>query len=90
MTSIPTRIYRDELPMLQDVAVNIDNIDSALDAMVNRAKENRGYTLFTINLDHLVKLRVRSPFFRSLSARRLRDRRWLARCLAVASARPLR
>jgi exopolysaccharide biosynthesis WecB/TagA/CpsF family protein len=63
MTSIQTGIYRDELPMLQDVAVNIDNIDSALDAMVNRSKAHRGYTLFTINLDHLVKLRVDRRFF---------------------------
>lgn len=68
MTSIPTRIYRDELPMLQDVAVNIDNINSALDAMVNRAKENRGYTLFTINLDHLVKLKSIAVFSQPISA----------------------
>lgn len=68
MTSIPTRIYRDELPMLQDVAVNIDNINSALDAMVNRAKARRGYTLFTINLDHLVKLKSIAAFLRPISA----------------------
>lgn len=40
-----------------DVRVNIANMPQALRAIAERTRARRGYTLFTVNLDHLVKLR---------------------------------
>ena len=51
-----------EEPAIEDVAVNLRDLRAALDATVARAKAHRGFTLFTINLDHLVKMR-RDPRF---------------------------
>jgi exopolysaccharide biosynthesis WecB/TagA/CpsF family protein len=39
-----------------DLKVNLANMDEALDAIATRTQARQGYTLFTANLDHLVKL----------------------------------
>jgi len=39
-----------------DLRVNLANRQQALDAIATRAEAGQGYTLFTANLDHLVKL----------------------------------
>ena len=44
-------------PPLSDLRVNIANMTQALGAIDRRARAKEGYTLFTINLDHLVKLK---------------------------------
>jgi exopolysaccharide biosynthesis WecB/TagA/CpsF family protein len=40
-----------------DLRVNIANMTQAIGAIDRRARAKKGYTLFTINLDHLVKLK---------------------------------
>ena len=45
-----------------DLRVNLANIQEALAAIADRAQAGQGYTLFTANLDHLVKLRADRRF----------------------------
>lgn len=45
-----------------DVKVNIANPQQALDAVIERAVNRHGFMLFTINLDHLVKMQVDRRF----------------------------
>lgn len=47
--------------------INCPDMDSALRAIIHRAKSGDGFTVFTLNLDHLVKLR-RSADFREAYA----------------------
>jgi exopolysaccharide biosynthesis WecB/TagA/CpsF family protein len=63
MYSVQSETYHDMSSAIQDIEVNVCNIDAALDVMISRAKSSRGYTLFTINLDHLVKLRTDRRFY---------------------------
>ena len=44
------------------VGVNIVNLTHALDAIMERTIARKGYTLFTVNLDHLVKLKSNRRF----------------------------
>ncbi len=48
---------RREVSAAYDLRINIANMREALKAIGESAREGRGYTLFTANLDHLVKLR---------------------------------
>lgn len=53
------------LPLLAAIdghGINCPNLAQAVHAAVQRAKSGDGFTLFTLNLDHLVKLR-RNPAF---------------------------
>lgn len=42
--------------------INLATLDAAVDAAIGRAKEQRGFRLFTLNLDHLVKRRDDAAF----------------------------
>ena len=44
------------LPLISDLRINIANLRQAVKTIVARSKAGRGYTFFTFNLDHLVKL----------------------------------
>jgi exopolysaccharide biosynthesis WecB/TagA/CpsF family protein len=43
-------------------AITTPNLDSALHSAITAARANRSFTLFTLNLDHLVKLRRNEKF----------------------------
>src|ERR1700722_12309323 len=43
-------------------AINIATQTELIDKIVDRAKSRRGFTLFTMNLDHLVKRRADAAF----------------------------
>lgn len=45
-----------------DIEVNVASIDAAIDAVVSKALARQGYTLFTVNLDHMVKMKVDKAF----------------------------
>lgn len=47
---------------IEGVTINLPTLQAATDAALERAKAGRGFALFTLNLDHLVKLRT-SPDF---------------------------
>ncbi len=47
---------RGSLPAATDLRINIANLRQAVKTIVARSKAGRGYTFFTFNLDHLVKL----------------------------------
>ena len=47
---------------VSDLTVNIANMRAALRAIKERAEAGKGYTLFTVNLDHLVKLKTDRRF----------------------------
>ena len=51
-----------------ELRLNMHDMPHCLETMVARAKARRGFTLFTVNLDHLVKLR-RDAAFRAAYAR---------------------
>jgi N-acetylglucosaminyldiphosphoundecaprenol N-acetyl-beta-D-mannosaminyltransferase len=62
-------IAHDDAPsLLIGVTVNLDGLDAALDSVIVRALAGRGFTLFTLNLDHLVKMRKNSRFREAYSA----------------------
>lgn len=43
-------------------AINLPTLAGAVDAAIGRAREHRGFRLFTLNLDHLVKRRDDAAF----------------------------
>ena len=45
-----------------ELRVNMVNMRRALDAIIGSALARRGFTLFTVNLDHMVKLGQSAPF----------------------------
>ncbi|MCU0819613.1 MAG: WecB/TagA/CpsF family glycosyltransferase [Beijerinckiaceae bacterium] len=45
--------------------INLATLDAAVDAAIGRAREHRGFRLFTLNLDHLVKRRDDTAFRRA-------------------------
>jgi UDP-N-acetyl-D-mannosaminuronic acid transferase (WecB/TagA/CpsF family) len=47
---------RGNVPAAPDLRINIANLRQAVKTIVARSKAGRGYTFFTFNLDHLVKL----------------------------------
>ncbi len=59
MYALQSSVFSESLPVPSnsEISVNLQNMESALEIMANRAKARRGFTLFTINLDHLVKLK---------------------------------
>ena len=50
------------------VRVNLFAPQQALEAVLARLEEGRAFTLFTLNLDHVVKLRGSGPFRRCYAA----------------------
>lgn len=67
--SASVSIAHDDAPsLLIDVTVNLGGLDAALDSVIVRALAGRGFTLFTLNLDHLVKMRKNSSFREAYSA----------------------
>lgn len=46
------------------IAINLPTLGAAVDAAASRAEAGRGFALFTLNLDHLVKLKT-DPAFRA-------------------------
>lgn len=50
------------------VTVNLSGLDAALDTITRRAAAGRGFSLFTVNLDHLVKLRNDARFRQAYGA----------------------
>ena len=60
-------------PAVSELRVNMINMRRALDAIVGNALARKGFTLFTVNLDHMVKLEdhvhARSPISFSLAWR---------------------
>lgn len=54
--------------VIEGVRITLPTLDIAAAQAIDRAERGLGFTLFTLNLDHLVKLRV-SPDFRSAYGR---------------------
>jgi N-acetylglucosaminyldiphosphoundecaprenol N-acetyl-beta-D-mannosaminyltransferase len=52
----------DALVTIDSNAINIRRMDQAVTNIVNAAKSGESFTLFTLNLDHLVKLRTDDAF----------------------------
>lgn len=50
------------LARIDGQAINLANLDAAVDAAMGRARAQRGFRLFTLNLDHLVKRRDDARF----------------------------
>ena len=48
--------------VIQGVEINIPTMDMAIDALIGAAKKAETFSCFTLNLDHLVKLRQSSSF----------------------------
>ena len=48
----------------QQIRVNLGTMDETVEKVCNDAQQGRGFSLFTLNLDHLVKLRL-IPAFRA-------------------------
>jgi exopolysaccharide biosynthesis WecB/TagA/CpsF family protein len=53
--------------VIEGVTINLPTLQAATDAALARARAGRGFALFTLNLDHLVKLQT-SPDFRAAYA----------------------
>lgn len=51
-----------DLPEGSELRVNMVNMRRALDAIIGSALARKGFTLFTVNLDHMVKLGKSEPF----------------------------
>lgn len=54
--------------VIEGVRINLPTLQAATDAVLARARTGRGFALFTLNLDHLVKLET-SPDFREAYGR---------------------
>jgi N-acetylglucosaminyldiphosphoundecaprenol N-acetyl-beta-D-mannosaminyltransferase len=49
-------------PSLENIAINIEDLNSAIDNVVSCARAGQGFCFFTVNLDHLVKLQSDARF----------------------------
>ena len=58
----PKTIETDRGVAVAGVRVNVDSLTQAISEIIDRAKHGRGFTLFTLNLDHVVKLRWSGEF----------------------------
>ncbi|WP_421736369.1 WecB/TagA/CpsF family glycosyltransferase [Caulobacter sp.] len=47
---------------IEGVRINLPTLDTAATAAIRRAEQGEGFTLFTVNLDHLVKLASNDAF----------------------------
>ncbi len=56
------------LARIDGQSINIRSLPDAVARCINWLRQGRGFTLFTLNLDHLVRLRA-DPLFRSVYAR---------------------
>lgn len=54
-------------PVIEGIRINLPTQAAAVHAAISRAERGEGFSLFTLNLDHLVKLRA-SPAFRQAYA----------------------
>ena len=52
----------DSSVVIEGVTINLPTLETATRAVLARAKAGRGFALFTLNLDHLVKLRTSADF----------------------------
>lgn len=59
-----SRVQGADLPLAggPEVAINLSNMQHTLDAIGARAQAGEGFTLFTVNLDHVVKLNENDAF----------------------------
>lgn len=55
-------LAEDSRPRPSELRVNMVNMRRALDAIIGNALARRGFTFFTVNLDHMVKLDKSGPF----------------------------
>lgn len=56
------RLAEDSRPRPSELRVNMVNMRRALDAIIGSALARKGFTFFTVNLDHMVKLDKSGPF----------------------------
>ena len=49
-------------PVIEGVRITLPTQASAVEAAIARAERGEGFSLFTLNLDHLIKLRTSAPF----------------------------
>ena len=52
-------------PVIEGVCINLATQNDAIEAAITRAARGDGFSLFTLNLDHLVKLRASAAFRRA-------------------------
>ena len=55
-------LAEDSRPRPSELRVNMVNMRRALDSIIGNALARRGFTFFTVNLDHMVKLDKSGPF----------------------------
>ena len=55
-------LAEDSRPRPSELRVNMVNMRRALDAIIGNALACKGFTFFTVNLDHMVKLDKSGPF----------------------------
>lgn len=55
-------------PVIEGVCINLATQNDAIEAAISRATRGDGFSLFTLNLDHLVKLRTSVAFRRAYSS----------------------
>lgn len=55
-------------PVIEGVRINLPTQTAAVEAAIARAERGEGFALFTLNLDHLVKLRTSDAFRRAYAA----------------------
>ncbi|MFV0281415.1 MAG: WecB/TagA/CpsF family glycosyltransferase [Rhodoblastus sp.] len=60
--SLPGLAHGPDRPESSELRVNMVNMRRALEAIVGSARARKGFTLFTVNLDHVVKLDQSAPF----------------------------
>lgn len=58
MSSISLSSFRPSDAHSRPIEINIADTDQALDVVAERAATGQGYLMFTVNLDHLVKMRA--------------------------------
>lgn len=49
-------------PVIEGIRITLPTQAAAVEAAISRAERGEGFSLFTLNLDHLVKLRTSAPF----------------------------
>ena len=68
LSSNPTAIAVEPSAAVAGVRINLASLSAAVAKLSRESREGRGFTLFTLNLDHIVKLR-RSAAFRAAYSR---------------------
>ena len=68
-----------------EVRINLATMDETVNRLASDAQSGKGFTVFTLNLDHLVKLRFDKLFRAAYTRAKICHRRWLACGLAGAA-----